>query len=347
MKIWQKYLLSKLFKTFLFLLLCLFGVYVIVDLSAHGIRFFSKTTISAVIFYYLNTFSTLLDLFFSLTFLLATLRVLFDLNGNREIVALQVAGISQKKLLFPFFFFAIVLGTISYINCQWLIPYSAEQSSHFKTAYKSKKKQKNAKLYTIALEDQSELVYKSFHPDKKQLSDVFWIRTPTDIWHMKTFLINSLEGEYVSHLERNSSFQFEKTESFPKRNFIELLLGSDLVLDRFIPYETRPLSSLLAQALARPADARIVFSHLYYKLLSPLIPLIVLIGIGPFAIRYSRIKPTFLIASLSIFCLLGLKTILDGMLILGENQVLPSYIAIFSPIAFALSLTLPNFVRIG
>jgi hypothetical protein len=40
-----------------------------------------------------------------------------------------------------------------------------------------------------------------------------------------------------------------------------------------------------------------------------------------------------------------LKVILDGMLILGENQVLPSYVAIFGPILFVLSVSLPNFAR--
>ncbi len=61
--------------------------------------------------------------------------------------------------------------------------------------------------------------------------------------------------------------------------------------------------------------------------------------------HYTRTKATFLIAALSIFCLLGIKTILDGMLILGENQVIPSYIAIFSPVMLVLCLTLPGFMR--
>ncbi len=344
MQLWQKHLSSKLLKTFFFFLLCLFAIYVIIDLSAHGIRFFSKAGYREITLYYLNTFSSQLDLFFSLTFLLATLRVLFDLSSHREILALQMAGLSKKRLLIPFFAFAGFLSIVGFVNFQWFAPHAEEYTNDFKAAYK-KKKNKEQKIYSIAFEDESELIYKSFDKDKNELSDVFWIGKADDVWHMKTLHIDSLEGTFVNHLARNHQKQFEKLESFTSKIFSEIPWNSDLVLNRFVPYESRSLSTLFLQALGRSADARIVFSHLYYKLLAPLIPFIVLITTSPLAIRYSRRTPVFLITSVSIFGLLGLKTILDGMLILGENQVLPSYIAIFAPIAIVLCFTMPQFAR--
>ena len=144
MKIWQKHIFGKLIKTFFFFLICLITVYVIIDLSAHGVRFLSKSSFAEITLFYLNTFASLLDLFLTLTFLLAAMRVLIDLTSHREIVALQMAGISKKGLIAPFFFFAGFLSLVCYLNTQWFAPDAQELTNLFKTSHKSKKKQDRA-----------------------------------------------------------------------------------------------------------------------------------------------------------------------------------------------------------
>lgn len=343
--IWKRHIFFKLLNTFFFFLACLFIIYIIVDLSAHGVRFFSKASFGDIFLYYLNTFSANLELFLSLVFLLSTMRVLFHLTNHREIVALQMAGISKKRLLGPFFVFASIIALGCAINGQWFAPEAGDSSDDFKTAYKAKKKPHEKKLYTLSLDDETEIVYTRFDKEKKELIDVFWVRSPTDVWHMKTLQIDQLEGRFVDHLTRNNLRQFEKKESFPIRRFKELPWKDETILNRFIPYERRTLSTLFMQACSRPADERIIFSHLFYKLLVPLMPFIILIGISPVILRYTRSRPTFLIIAISIFVFLGFKSVLDGMLILGENQVLPSYVAIFSPVVLLISATMPSFAR--
>jgi lipopolysaccharide export LptBFGC system permease protein LptF len=346
MKIWQKHILGKLIKTFFFFLFCLLAIYVVVDLSAHGVRFLSKSSFADITLFYLQSFASLLDLFLTLTFLLATMRVLIDLTSHREIVALQMAGISKKGLLAPFFYFAGCLSLVCYLNTQWFAPDAQELANRFKTAHKSKKnKTEQIRVFTVSLEDESELIYRSFDKGKKELFDVFWVRAPNDIWHMKSFKIDALEGQYVNHLIRNEKKQLEKAESFPNRVFSELPWDDEVVLHRFVPYESRSISTLFLQALSFPSESRIIFSHLYYKLLVPLMPFLVLFAVGPMTMRYSRSRPIFLITAYSIFCFIALKVTLDGMLILGENQVIPSYVAIWGPILLSLSFTLPSFAR--
>lgn len=346
MKIWQRHILVKLTQTFLLLLLCLFVIYVIIDLSAHGVRFLTKSSMTEIALFYFNTFSTLLDLFLSLTFLLATMRVLYQLNSHRELVALQMAGISKKRLLLPFFIFAGCLSVISYFNMQWLSPTAQDFSIAFKTAHKSKKnKNKENRVFTVSMKDESEIVYQKFDKKKKELFDVFWVRSSDDIWHMKTLNIDTLQGQYVNHLTRNADRQLEKKESIFERDFSDLDLDHKSVLHRFVPYESRTLSTLFLEACTDPAEKKSVFSHLFYKLLVPLIPFLVLLAISPISMRYSRNGPIFLITAYSIFGFIALKVILDGMLILGENQVLPSYVAILGPILLVLSCSLPNFMR--
>lgn len=346
MKIWQRHILSKLVKTFFFFLICLLAVYVVIDLSAHGVRFLSKSSFVDIIHFYLNIFASLLDLFLTLTFLLATMRVLIDLTSHREIVALQMAGISKRKLLAPFFIFAACLSFICYMNTQWFAPDAQELTSEFKSAHKTKKiKVQQAKIFTVSLEDESELIYQRFDKTTRELFDVFWVKAPDDIWHMKSLKIDSLEGRYVNHLTRNNAKQFERAESFPTRVFSELPWDDEVVLHRFVPYESRSISTLFLQAISFPSEGRIIFSHLYYKLLVPLMPFLVLFAVAPYTMRYARSRPVFLITAYSIFGFIALKVTLDGMLILGENQVLPSYVAIWGPILFALAFSLPTFAR--
>ncbi len=346
MKIWQTYVLGKLIKTFLLFLFCLVAIYIVVDLSAHGVRFLSKSSFSEIIIFYLHTFASLLDLFLTLTFLLAAMRTLFDLNQHREIVALQMAGISKKKLLSPFFLLASVLSLVCYVNTQWLAPDAQEIASAFKLSHKSKNnKIDQPRVFSVSLKDDSELIYHRFDKQKKELFDVFWICSPTDIWHMKTLKIDPLEGSYVHHLGRNGSKQLEKLESFEKKDFSDLAWDNEIVLNRFTPYGSRSISTLFLQAFTCKADRRIVFSHLYYKLLVPLMPLFALFAITPISMVYSRNRPIFLITAYSIFGFIALKITLDGMLILGENQVLPSYVAILGPMILLLSFCLPSFAR--
>lgn len=346
MKIWMRHLFSQLIQTFLFFLISLFALYVIVDLSVHGIRFFSKSAPADIALYYFYTLSTLLDLFLSLSFLLAVMRVLFALNTGRELVALQMAGLSKQKLLLPFFLCAAILSPICYMNSQWISPHAQEWTDGFKLSHKPKKhRSTNIHVYSSPLEDGSELVYQRFDPDKKELFDVFWIRTPQDIWHMKTLQIEKLQGLYVNHFTRNGAKQFEKSESFAKREFPDLPWDENTLRHRFVAVENRPLSTLCAQALTDSTERASLFSHLYYKIFVPLLPFLILFAIGPLSLRFSRSQSLFLIAAFAIFGLIAFKIILDGMLILGENQVLPAILAIGGPIALVLGCALPSFAR--
>lgn len=346
MKIWIRHILGQLIKTYFFLLICLFSLYVIVDLSAHGVRFLSKSSASEIALYYLYSFSSFLDLFLTLTFLLTILRVLFDLNHHRELVALQVAGLSKKRLLTPFFAFAAFLSLVSYLNIEYLAPSAQDVALAFKISHKPKKKKEDTiHVYSVFLPDNSELVYQNFDRSKQELFDVFWLRSPHDIWHMKTLQIDPLRGHYVNHLKRNANRQMEKAESFVVRDFPDLPWSEEVALNRFIPFQNRSLSTLFVQACSDSAQRSSILSHLYYKLLSPLMPFLVLFAIGPICMRFSRNQPLFLIIAASIFAFISIKVVLDGMLILGENQVLPATAAIFGPIVLAFAFSLPAFAR--
>jgi len=323
MKLWQRYLLGKIAGTFCFLLGCLFIGYVLVDLSIHGPKLAARTNL---FLYYVYQFAAHLTLFSSLTFLLASLKVLLDLNGHLEFVALQTGTLSAKKLLLPFFWAAGALSLVCYANEQWFAPNSVAIA-----------RKKQASMHVVSLDDKSDLVYQRFDPVKKELVDVFWVRNSHDIWHMKTMSLKPVPtGHGVDHLVRTK--QLEKTESFEERVFEELPQIAD---SPFIPLERRPISALWKQAV-KPN----VRSHLHSKLMMPLLPVLTLLVIAPFALTFSRKKTAGIFVALSLFGFVTLTTLCESLLILGENQVLPPLVAIWTPVWLILVLAMPRFVRL-
>jgi len=299
--------------------------------------------------YYVSNFANHFNFFSPLTFLLATLRVLFDFNKHSELIALQVGGLSSKKLLMPFFALAIFLSLVSYANYEWVVPDSKESATTFKGQYaKLKKKLRPTSLYSVSLPDESELVYQKFHKQKEELFDVYWIKSPKDLWYIKYLYLSSKDshlGKNVDHFQRGADGKMEKTESLSSRSFPEMVFGDDFTMQKFVPFESRPLSSLIAQSKKNTSERKSIACHLHYKLATPLFPFLILLILGPIAIQFNRTKPLFLIAALGIFGFVGIVTILDGMLILGENQVLPGYLAIWTPIALLFSLASFRFVK--
>ncbi len=347
MKIWHRYFLKQFASTFFFLLFCIFTVYVLVDLSIHGVRFIYKSSVEALdlFLYYLHHFAMHLELFLPLTFLLSTLKVLFDLNSHLELVALQMAGLSRKKLLLPFFAFASFLSLVCYVNSQWLAPSATFAAKTFDSSYgKKKKRGKGQHVQAIALSDDSELVYQLYDEKKQELFDVFWVRSNSDIWHMKTLQINPPIGYFVDHFQRKKLL--EKTESFDQKTFDDLPLTVETAPKPFVPFESRSLTTLLREAIYDSSERAMVRTHLHYKIALPLLPLLLLFTIAPSTLLFSRNRPTFLIVATSLFGFISLMIIYDSLLILGENQVLAPWLAMWLPFALILAFSLRKFARL-
>ncbi|MDE3045143.1 MAG: LptF/LptG family permease [Verrucomicrobiota bacterium] len=343
MKLWQRHLFYRLTLTFSFLLCSLFAIYLLLDLSINGVRFLGKGHAEplSLLFYYLRSFSVHLELFLPLSFLLTVLKVLLDLNEHLELVALQMAGLSRKKLLVPFFFFASFLSLTCYANSEWIAPTAINAAKTFRATYSThNKKPRRENLHALVLQDGSELVYQTF--SDHELFDVFWIRSRHDIWMMKTLTLTTPPtGYFVDHLVR--THQLEKTESYPIRSFPELTCPSP---KPFIPFESRPLSTLLQEALYASSDKASVQTHLHYKLALPLLSFLILLALAPFTLRFSRTRPLFLLAALSLFAFFAILTLLDSCLILGENQVFSPALAIWSPLSLLFALSVPRFSRL-
>ena len=350
MKIWQRYLFKQISLLFVFILFALFSIYLMIDLSVHSVRISHGSHQAADwTLFYLHRFSTLYELFVPLAFLLSILKVLHDLNSNLELLSLQMAQISMKRLLMPFFLFATLLAGIGYANSEWIAPQSLTALKKFKQV-DAKKKTANVDridLQTMILSDGSELVYHDYDEEKQELSDVFWIQSDDSIWHSKTLSFKTYPPTaYFVDLLTGNNGKFSKTKSFDQIPLPNMLLQVDLSPAVSSALEERSISALF-QARNKPSNRQAgIQTHLYHKLTMPLLPFLILFAIAPFTIVHDRNKPIFLIVSLSLLGFIVIVTLFDGFLILGEHHILAPWIAIWITPALLLSFSLRRFIKV-
>jgi lipopolysaccharide export system permease protein len=268
------------------------------------------------------------------------LRVLLDLNAHRELVALQTAGLSSQKLLSPFFILAALLAALSYANAEWVSPAARKNADDFYKAH-STNKTRNEKVFSLVLQDGSELVYQRYDPEKKELFDVFWIRSFDEIWHMKMLLVEKhpIVGRFADQFVRGAGGKLEKGASTDFRQFPELQIETGAAWQRNVPFENRALSFLWRQAIGTSSDKQKSAAHLHHKLAVALIPFFLIFMLAPFGFSFSRSRSNLIFIAGSLFAYIALTTLMDAMLILAENQATPAIPSIWAPLAIVFAIS--------
>jgi lipopolysaccharide export system permease protein len=325
----------------------------LVDFSTHAQSFFSNGSLDLAKFttYYGYQLVKRLELLLPLSLLISVIRVLATLNTHRELVALQASGIPMRKIMRPFFLLALFCSLIGYSNEEVFLPKSAAALSNTKYSYTQNplKKLKKKQFTLLALADSSKLVYQSFDPNTNRFFDVYWIRSFDDIWHMKYLSADPAKpvGEYMDHIVRNKEGFLEKAESIDKGLVSSLFWSTKELHKKQSAVRYQKLSELFS-LMWNNTNHSLHFrgemaTYLFRKLAMPLLPFLVLIGVFPFCVTYSRSTPFFLIYGLSLFCFIVFFTLLNAMVIIGSNHVLPPYVAIFLPFLFLFSVTYKRF----
>lgn len=355
-KLWQRYLLKEILKSFFLFLFCFFFLYVLVDYSMHMQEILKNKKIfwGDLSIYYGMLFSKRCDLLLPLSLLISSIKVLTSLNKRNELLAFQAAGIPIHRLTRPFFFVGLICVALGYYNFEILAPKSLNYIDHFEQKYLKKKKSRKkteTAVHALLLEDGTRLLYQYYDTKKKEFVDIFLVQSPDEIYHMKTLGVESPHpiGTFVDQMKRNEKGQIEKVASFPKYAFESLSLNFDLQDHFEESMENRSITQLATMTLNKTRlfheNRWLVHTNLYFKLFMPWLPVLVLIGLIPFCVVSSRTHPTFLIFSLTIFGYIAFFTIMDGCIIMGELRVLPPFWAIFTlPIAFFFIFG-PRFIK--
>ena len=125
----DNYILKAFIPTFFMCLLIISGIYIIVDLLQKLGEFVDMVgeAFGTGIRYYAYLLPVIIFQFFPAVTLIAMGIVLVRLSRNREILAMQVAGISLYRILLPVFIVTVVMSFASFGDQEWVIPRFAEK----------------------------------------------------------------------------------------------------------------------------------------------------------------------------------------------------------------------------
>jgi lipopolysaccharide export system permease protein len=345
LRLWERHFLAETLKVFFFFLGAFFFLYAAMDYSTHMQDFIrdKRIQVADVALYYGYQFVKRADLLIPLALLVATVKVAGTLNIRREWTALQASGVSTKTLCRPFFLAAACCTLFSYWNFEVLMPQSlnfldAFHRAHFRHSHRGHRK---VPLHTLYLKDGSKLVYQYYEPSRDAFFDAVWIRSAGDLWRMKYLSADPSHpvGTCVDHFTRSPQGVLEKTASFDSHPFGALKWSKEMPQRGIVPIENRSLSELYRLAFHKTTttafQAPEVRSHFYFKCAMPLLPLLAVLACLPFCVRYTRHLPLFFIYAAALFSFIAFFTLMDAAVILGENQVLPPFLAISLPLILA------------
>lgn len=338
-QIWERYLLKEMIKIFGLFLFGFFFLYAAIDYSMHMQDFLKdkKLQILDLCIYYGFQFIKRAPLLLPLALLISTIKVLTSLNTSRELVALQTAGLSFKKLMRPFLFTGVLCALFNILSFELLLPKALTHLDQFYDKYiKHTKGTKSYPLHIFTLKNNTKVVYQSYDKDSDLFFDVIWLQSANEIWRMRYLSGNPLqpEGRYVDHLVRAPDGSFEKKDSFEHRIFKEMSWDRNQPRKGFIPLENRSLQELCKLGFASQSSSYLKMeakAQLYYKCTMPLLSLLVIVASAPFCVRYSRRFPLFFLYTVSLFGYITFFTLMDSAVILGENRAFSPFAAIFIP----------------
>lgn len=360
-KIWERYFLREIINTFLFFILCFYGLYILIDYASHTASFHHNHVDfqwKEVATYYACDFVKRLDFILPFALLIASIRTFSSLNTHNELIALMSSGISLQTLMRPFIFLGLFCTCLLYFNTEYLTPVALQELRHIHDSRDSKRRKYDAQasVQHLILEDNSTIVFQNYDSSQNRFFDAYWIQDTDNIYRMK-YLFPYLEtedtypvGHFVDHLTRNAQGELVSIESFATKVFPTIHFNKNILFETITTAEEQALSELWkklpSSQISNEKEAKILATF-YQKLLLPWLCLFAIIGPAPFCLRTTRNLPTFFIYAGGIFSLLAFDVVQQATVILGERQVLPSFWIICLPFVSVASILIFRFVRLG
>ena len=347
MKKWQLYFYKEIGKVFFFFLFGFFFLYSLIEYSTHMDDFFKTPTLNAgsIALYYLNQFLKRLDFLVPMALLLSTIKVLTTLNSRNEWTVFQVAGLSTRKLLQPFFIVATACSFFLWANFELFLPTALQNIDEFRIAnfHGSHLAKRRELIHLIPLKDNSKLLYQSYLADKHQLFDVLWIKSPNEIWRMKYLSADPShpQAQFVDHLVRSSAGVLEKKESYETLAMNELKWHPRMARKGLVPFDQKKISELIRlvhNPHSSPYEIPRIKTALSFKGAVPLLAPIIVLALAPVCLTFSRFRSLFFIYAIALFALFALYMLLDSLTILSDHGIISPLLSVFFPIAFLASI---------
>ena len=145
-KILDRYIMRKFLGTYIFAIALIIVIVVIFDAAEKIDDFIElKAPLSKIAFsYYLNFIPFFINQFSGLFTFIAVIFFTSKMAYQTEIVAMLSGGMSFRRLMWPYFLGALIIGSLSLTLNLWLIPISQRHIVNFESQYIKRKQ--NAKF---------------------------------------------------------------------------------------------------------------------------------------------------------------------------------------------------------
>jgi lipopolysaccharide export system permease protein len=138
----DRYIIGKFLSTYFFLILIVITIAIIFDYN-EKIDKFTQSGVSfknIILDFYLNFIPYFVNLFSPLFVFISVIFFTSKLAGNSEIIAMKAAGVSYKRLLRPYMYSAILIGSMTFYLGAYIIPEGNVARVNFENTYLKKKK---------------------------------------------------------------------------------------------------------------------------------------------------------------------------------------------------------------
>ena len=208
------YIIKKFLGTFFFTLTLILLIVIIFDISEKIDDFLEHKITPRSIFldYYIHFIPYFGNLFSPLFIFISAIFFTSKLANNTEIIAMLNSGISFNRLLRPFMISAVILGSISFILGNFIIPPANTKRINFENTYLKNKRYSNAKDIHMQILPGQYIYMQNFN----SRIDVGYKFTLESFRDGK--LISKLKSDYVKFDSINQKWQIHNYEI---RNFYD------------------------------------------------------------------------------------------------------------------------------
>lgn len=227
----DNYIIKAFIPTFFICLLIISGIYIIADLLQKLGEFMDMggDAFGTGMRYYMYLFPVLVFQFFPAITLIAVGIVLVRLTKNREILAMQVAGISLYRILVPIFIITVFMSFASFGDQEWVIPRFAERLETLKQTAFSDNVHRNLllddkengtlvriwKYHNKTQTMQSVFILGRYENKKKKFTisaeEGRWLGNNTWLLSKVTKHVYNEQGKWVAPIEQLDSLEFTST----------------------------------------------------------------------------------------------------------------------------------------
>ncbi len=133
----DRYIIKKFLGTFAFSIILIISLAIVIDLSQKIDAFIEKQVpLNEIIFdYYLNFIPYYINLFLFLFVFISVVFFTAKMADKSEIIAILGSGISFHRLMYPYFISAFVLGILSFVLSNFIIPPANRVRLDFENTY--------------------------------------------------------------------------------------------------------------------------------------------------------------------------------------------------------------------